>query len=76
LGEDPITPPKTTMLGALLHYISSKEGELQPMNPVFGLLPDIDASKTYKKLLKAHRALFDMARFIAQHNITKQHNAV
>jgi len=76
LGEDTITPPKTTMLGALLHYISSKEGELQPMNPVFGLLPDIDASKTYKKLLKAHRALFDMARFIEQHNITKQHNAV
>ncbi len=68
-GKDPITPPKTTMIGALLDYISSKEGELQPMNPVFGLLKDIEAPKRYKKLLKAYRALFDMARFIEKNHI-------
>ncbi|MGC8650884.1 MAG: methylenetetrahydrofolate--tRNA-(uracil(54)-C(5))-methyltransferase (FADH(2)-oxidizing) TrmFO [Hydrogenobaculum sp.] len=68
-GKDPVIPPKTTMLGALLDYISSKEGELQPMNPVFGLLPDIEAPKKYKKLLKAYRALFDMARFIEENAI-------
>ncbi len=68
-GKDPVVPPKTTMLGALLDYISSKEGELQPMNPVFGLLPEIEAPKRYKKLLKAYRALFDMARFIEKHQI-------
>ncbi|MGC9286783.1 MAG: methylenetetrahydrofolate--tRNA-(uracil(54)-C(5))-methyltransferase (FADH(2)-oxidizing) TrmFO [Hydrogenobaculum sp.] len=68
-GKNPVIPPKTTMLGALLDYISSKEGELQPMNPVFGLLPDIEAPKKYKKLLKAYRALFDMARFIEENAI-------
>lgn len=68
-GKEPIVPPKTTMLGAILDYISSKEGELQPMNPVFGLLPDIEASKKYKKLLKAYRALFDMKKFIEYNNI-------
>jgi len=68
-GKEPITPPKTTMLGALLDYISSKEGELQPMNPVFGLLPDIEAPKKHKKLLKAYRALFDMKKFIEHHKI-------
>ncbi|PMP90344.1 MAG: methylenetetrahydrofolate--tRNA-(uracil(54)-C(5))-methyltransferase (FADH(2)-oxidizing) TrmFO, partial [Hydrogenobaculum sp.] len=68
-GKDPVIPPKTTMLGALLDYISSKEGELQPMNPVFGLLPEIEAPKKYKKLLKAYRALFDMARFIEENAI-------
>ncbi|GAB6077710.1 methylenetetrahydrofolate--tRNA-(uracil(54)-C(5))-methyltransferase (FADH(2)-oxidizing) TrmFO [Hydrogenobaculum acidophilum] len=68
-GKSPIIPPKTTMLGALLHYISLKEGELQPMNPVFGLLPEIEAPKKYKKLLKAYRALFDMARFIEENSI-------
>ncbi len=69
IGKDLLIPPKTTMLGALINYITSKEGELQPMNPVFGLLPDIEAPKKYKKLLKAHRALFDMARFIEENNI-------
>ena len=68
-SKEPITPPKTTMLGALLDYISSKEGELQPMNPVFGLLPDIEAPKKHKKLLKAYRALFDMKKFIEHHKI-------
>lgn len=57
------------MLGALLDYISSKEGELQPMNPVFGLLPDIEVHKKHKKLLKAYRALFDMKKFIEHHKI-------
>jgi methylenetetrahydrofolate--tRNA-(uracil-5-)-methyltransferase len=68
-GKEPIVPPKTTMLGALLDYISTKEGELQPMNPVFGLLPDIEVHKKHKKLLKAYRALFDMKKFIENHNI-------
>jgi len=38
-GEKLIQVPEETMLGALVKYITTKEGELQPMNPVFGLLP-------------------------------------
>ena len=59
-GEEPLEFPKETMIGALLHYITHKEGELQPMNPVFGLLPPLDKKVKNKKLRKelmAKRAL-------------------
>ncbi len=68
-GKNPIIPPKETMSGALVNYITSKEGELQPMNPVFGLLPEINTTKKYKKLLKAYRAIFSMDNWIKQHEI-------
>lgn len=71
-GKTPISPPKDTMLGALVHYISSKEGELQPVNPMFGLLEDIeykDISKKHKRLLQAHRAIFSMHRWILKNGI-------
>ncbi len=68
-SKGPLIVPKTTMSGALIDYITSKDGELQPMNPVFGLLPDIEAHKRYKKLLKAHRAIFDMANWILKNDI-------
>jgi len=43
LGKEPITAPGTTMLGALMRYISSAtEVPFQPMKPNFGLLPPLD----------------------------------
>jgi methylenetetrahydrofolate--tRNA-(uracil-5-)-methyltransferase len=39
-GRDPMTPPLTTMLGALLHYIAgSSMKPFQPMKANLGLLP-------------------------------------
>ncbi len=59
-GEELVVPPPETMLGSLVRYITSKEGELQPMNPVFGLLPPLEfkvRDKKKRKQIMAERAL-------------------
>ena len=50
-GDDPITPPQTTMLGALCHYVTHADlKDFQPMKANFGILPPIEfASKTGKR---------------------------
>jgi methylenetetrahydrofolate--tRNA-(uracil-5-)-methyltransferase len=71
-GEQPLEFPKETMLGALVNYITTKEGELQPMNPVFGLLPPLPKKVKNKKLRKqlmAERALKTLEEFIKEHNL-------
>ncbi len=69
-GEELIAPPAETMLGALVRYVTSKEGELQPMNPVFGLLPPLDRrvkDKRKRKELMAERALSEMREWVERH---------
>ena len=45
-GRKPIVMPKETMVGALLHYISSYKGSnFQPMNSNFGILPPLDPTE-------------------------------
>lgn len=39
-GETFMPPPEDTCVGALLHYITTKKKEFQPMNINFGLLKD------------------------------------
>ncbi|TVP67381.1 MAG: FADH(2)-oxidizing methylenetetrahydrofolate--tRNA-(uracil(54)-C(5))-methyltransferase TrmFO [Leptolyngbya sp. LCM1.Bin17] len=42
LGQDPLTLPVTTMLGALVDFISTAEPKhFQPMPPNFGILPPL-----------------------------------
>jgi len=68
-GKEPTVPPETTMLGGLVRYITEPKEELQPMNPNFSLLPDLDKKvrdKRRRKLLKAERALKDMEIFASQ----------
>ena len=65
-GQEPVVPPETTMLGGLVRYITEPKEELQPMNPNFALLPDLNQkikNKRKRKLLKAERAVKDMKRF-------------
>ncbi|WP_029520469.1 FADH(2)-oxidizing methylenetetrahydrofolate--tRNA-(uracil(54)-C(5))-methyltransferase TrmFO [Persephonella sp. IF05-L8] len=65
-GKEPVVPPETTMLGGLVKYITEPKDELQPMNPNFALLPDLNKKvkdKRKRKLLKAERALKDMEEF-------------
>jgi len=72
-GQEPLVFPKETMIGALLDYITSKEGELQPMNPVFGLLPPLPKRVKNKKLRKelmAKRALETLDRFMDEKGLT------
>ena len=62
--KQPITPPATTALGALLRYITDPERKrIQPMNVNFGLLPllSLPLRGKAKKEMMARRALADMA---------------
>ena len=66
-GLEPVVPPKTTMLGGLINYITSPKDELQPMNPNFALLPDLEykiKDKRKRKEEKAKRALKDMSQWL------------
>ena len=66
-GEELVVPPEETMLGSLVRYITTKEGELQPMNPVFGLLPPLEKKvkdKKRRKELMAERALNKMRAWV------------
>ena len=66
-GLPPAVPPEETMIGALVRYITTKEGQLQPMNPVFGLLPPLEKKvkdKKRRKELLAERAINAMREWV------------
>jgi methylenetetrahydrofolate--tRNA-(uracil-5-)-methyltransferase len=66
--KEPIVPPATTALGALLRYITDPQRKrFQPMNVNFGLLPALAISlpKKQRKETMARRALADMQAWIA-----------
>ena len=54
-GEGPITMPQGTMMGALAHYITTKEGTLQPINSNWGLVPSVPKKENGKRLTKPER---------------------
>ncbi|MCA1717243.1 MAG: methylenetetrahydrofolate--tRNA-(uracil(54)-C(5))-methyltransferase (FADH(2)-oxidizing) TrmFO [Actinobacteria bacterium] len=54
-GEEPITMPHGTMMGALAHYITTKEGTLQPINSNWGLVPAVPKKENGKRLSKPER---------------------
>ena len=54
-GQEPIAMPRGTMLGALAHYIITKEGTLQPINSNWGLVPSIPKKENGKRLTKPER---------------------
>jgi methylenetetrahydrofolate--tRNA-(uracil-5-)-methyltransferase len=61
--KEPVVPPPTTALGALLRYITDVERKrFQPMNVNFGLMPSllVKVEKRAKKEMMARRALADM----------------
>lgn len=62
-----LTPPPTTVLGALLRYISDPERtRFQPMNVNFGLIPPLAARLRgrAKKEMMSRRALADMTAWL------------
>ncbi len=66
-GKPLLVPPEETMLGSLVRYITSKEGTLQPMSPVLGLLPPLEKrvkDKQERKRLLAERAIKAMQDWI------------
>jgi methylenetetrahydrofolate--tRNA-(uracil-5-)-methyltransferase len=67
--QQPVIPPHTTALGALLRYISDTERKrFQPMNVNFGLIPPLaePLRGKAKKETMARRALADMDGWIRE----------
>ena len=54
-GEEPTTMPSGTMMGALAHYITTKEGTLQPINSNWGLVPAAPKRQGGRRLAKPER---------------------
>ena len=70
-GEEPIVMPRGTMMGALAHYITNKEGTLQPINSNWGLVPAVPKKENGRRLTKQERrqrqarmALAELERFV------------
>jgi len=54
-GEKPLVMPEGTMMGALAHYITTKEGTLQPINSNWGLVPSVPKKENGRRLTKPER---------------------
>ena len=72
-GDDPVTPPPTTMTGALYRYLNEADpNHFQPMNANFGLLDDLPQpvrDKKRKREMFAERALSDMRGWIEANSL-------
>jgi methylenetetrahydrofolate--tRNA-(uracil-5-)-methyltransferase len=71
-GKEPVMPPATTALGALLRYVSDPERKrFQPMNANFGLIPPLTVRRhgKAKKEMMSHRALADMSAWARELSI-------
>lgn len=71
-GLEPVNLPETTMIGALLHYITTAEVKhFQPMKANFGLLPPLDMKikgKRARGLAHTKRALANLDLHIANNS--------
>jgi methylenetetrahydrofolate--tRNA-(uracil-5-)-methyltransferase len=54
-GEELLVMPEGTMMGALAHYITTKEGTLQPINSNWGLVPSVPKKENGRRLTKPER---------------------
>jgi methylenetetrahydrofolate--tRNA-(uracil-5-)-methyltransferase len=68
VGDEPVIPPPTTMLGALYRYMREADPRhFQPMNANFGLLDDLPVTvrdKKKKREMFAERALAELKGWI------------
>lgn len=71
-GEELLTLPPTTMIGALLHYITHAEPKsFQPMKAAMGLLPDLAEpirNKQKRYAAYAERAQQELRQYLEQAN--------
>ena len=69
-GEPLLDLPRTTMMGALLHYITHAEPKtFQPMKATMGLLPDLETEVRGKRArygTYADRAAADLEAYLAE----------
>jgi methylenetetrahydrofolate--tRNA-(uracil-5-)-methyltransferase len=79
LGRDLVTPPVTTMMGALFDFITSASPQhFQPMPPNFGILPALPQrirNKQERYGMYRDRAFADLKDWSQQWQITEQRSA-
>jgi methylenetetrahydrofolate--tRNA-(uracil-5-)-methyltransferase len=73
VGKEPVSFPRTTMIGALCGYVSSAApAGFQPMKANFGLLPSLEPpvrNKRDRYAAYSHRALTDLNRFVEEQGL-------
>ncbi|MCL4500351.1 MAG: methylenetetrahydrofolate--tRNA-(uracil(54)-C(5))-methyltransferase (FADH(2)-oxidizing) TrmFO [Deltaproteobacteria bacterium] len=72
-GQDLVTPPRATALGALVHHLTNTETkDFQPMNVNFGLFPALEGRipKKLRGTAYAERALQELASWIREKGIS------
>jgi len=73
-GLDPVTAPRTSMLGAIFHYVTHAEPkEFQPMKGNFGLLPPLQPAVRNKRAryqAYADRALAALHAWCVEYDIS------
>lgn len=76
LGREPVTPPVTTMMGALVDFITSAVPKhFQPMPPNFGILPELPQrirNKQERYGVYRDRAFADLSAWSQQWQISEQ----
>jgi methylenetetrahydrofolate--tRNA-(uracil-5-)-methyltransferase len=72
-GEEPVVPPPTTMLGALMRYLREADPRhFQPMNSNFGLVDPLETTvrdKQRKRELLSERGQADFAAWMTEHRV-------
>jgi methylenetetrahydrofolate--tRNA-(uracil-5-)-methyltransferase len=71
-----LTLPRTTMIGALSHYITHADpADFQPMKANFGIVPPLPGNKKMNKRLRAKayskRAIQDLQQFVVDGKVTE-----
>jgi hypothetical protein len=70
LGVPPLSPPRTTAIGALAHYVSHADpAHYNPTNITFGIMPALESapkSRHDRNLALSARALADLDRWLAE----------
>jgi methylenetetrahydrofolate--tRNA-(uracil-5-)-methyltransferase len=73
VGKEPVSFPRTTMIGALCGYVSSAApAGFQPMKANFGLLPSLEPpvrNKRDRYAAYSHRALADLKDFVEEQGL-------
>jgi methylenetetrahydrofolate--tRNA-(uracil-5-)-methyltransferase len=76
-GEQPLSAPRTTAIGALGYYVSHADtAHYQPSNITFGIMPPLDApprSRQERQLATSRRALDDLAAWMTAHGVGLTH---
>ncbi len=74
LGKDPLVLPETTMLGALIGFISSAEPKhFQPMPPNFGIIPPLPTKVRNKRArygVYRDRAFSDLQTWATENQVS------